>query len=482
MKNRNLISAWLTTLYHSPKTAGKLCLATAAAGVLLTGCGGSGDGSTSATPPPTGENEIPTVSFNLELPDSMTGGLGSLPANKTGSLKFAKSAAYFVGENLKPGDLPCAYIGSEDDNPFENGYEVTKFMVSAVALWGCVADLLIDVANFVPHDGSIVESDNDLNAEDYEPDDPTHYSVTDDSEVQTTVRLYYGYNRSVPPTGEDLAGFYLSWTEDANGTLRGKMTIDTLGLDEQYSSDDPVQMRLDFVQDDAEKVHDMFLRFAEDNPWADGLRIRVRKDLAVNPLEQVFTAQGLMGMTAQFIPVDGIDELPDIRVFSVANAIGEGASHAQINDVGLPIPLNFERSLGGYLVAKEDIYFFDDDQQSAEQWDWISKRFTSAEYRGGRNALDTDGTWIPFNPSLDMVETALELDQGYFTGVCAEVGDECVDFMNAVFVDGFAEQEPNQGDDPNDWRTLALQAATYLDTVYPNGVDWTDAFAQEFQP
>ena len=187
-------------------------------------------------------------------------------------------------------------------------------------------------------------------------------------------------------------------------------------------------------------------------------------------------------LLVQFIPLEGIDELPDIGFFSVANGFGDGASIAQINNIGLPIPLNFERSLGAYLAAKEDVYFFDGDQTADEPWDWIDKRFTSARYRGGRTALETGGTWIPFNPSLDMVETALELDAGYFANQCAEIDDECVDFMNAVFIDGFADQAPNQGQDPNDWRSLALQSATYLDTVYPNGVDWTDAFEQDFQP
>ncbi|MFL0801608.1 MAG: hypothetical protein K6L80_14235 [Agarilytica sp.] len=475
MKKRNLITSCLNEIPTSPVKIGKFCLAVAATGLLLSGCGGSDTDATA------GGNTLSTVNFDLELPDSVTGGQ-TTDSRKTTASVFAKTAGYVMGERAKPGDLPCSYMGSDNEDPFENGYEATKFMVSAIAVWGCVADLLIDITEQVPHDGSMIETENDVNADNYEVDEPTHYAVVDDSDIQTTVRLYYGYDRELPPSLEDEAGFYLSWTEDRDGTLRGRLIIAASALEEEQNPDDPTQMRMDFREDDEEKVHDMYLRFSDENPWADGLRIRVTKNLTANSLEEVFTAQGLMAMSAQFIPVEGIAELPEIAFYSVANQLGDGASIAQINNMSLAIPLNAESNLGTYLMSKEDIYFFDDDQSAAEPWDWINKEFTTALYKGGRTAPETDGTWVPFNPSLDMVETALELDEGYFANTCADIDDNCTALINGVFLDGFADQQPNQGEDPNDWRSLSLQSATYLDTVYPNSVDWTNAFDQAFQP
>ncbi len=436
---------------------------------VLTGCGGSDEESG-------GGNAIGDVNFDLGLPDSVTGGAAS-PSEKTQVMTFAKNASYILGRD-KAGDVPCAYMGHDSDDPFENGYEATKFMVSAIAAWGCVGDLLMEVAEAVPHDGTIFETENDVNSDNYEADEPTHYAVLDDSDVQTTMRLFYGYDRELPPTEEEEAGFYLSWTEDNDGTIRGRLIIAGAALDEELDADDPTQMRMDFTQTDTEHTHDMVLRFDNENEWADGLRIRVEKSLDANALEQVFTAQGLMAMSAQFLPAEGINELPEIAFYSVANQMGDGASIAQINDMSLSFPLSESNNLGNYLASKEDLYFFEDDQD----WEWINKSFTSALFKGGRTTAESGGTWEPFDPSLDLVEDGLVLGEGYFSQECMSVGDDCEELVNAIFVDGFADQEPNQGEDPNDWRSLALQSATYLDSVYPNGVDWTGAFEQDFQP
>ncbi|MCP4433532.1 MAG: hypothetical protein GY806_21350, partial [Gammaproteobacteria bacterium] len=95
----------------------------------------------------------------------------------------------------------------------------------------------------------------------------------------------------------------------------------------------------------------------------------------------------------------------------------------------------------------------------------------------------TGGSWLPFNPSIDMINTALELPASYFTGgQCENVGDDCNDFLNAVFVDGFSGQEQNQGTDPMDWRSTALDNADYLRSIYPNGIDWDGAFEHTFTP
>ena len=82
-----------------------------------------------------------------------------------------------------------------------------------------------------------------------------------------------------------------------------------------------------------------------------------------------------------------------------------------------------------------------------------------------------------------MIIAALALDSDYFAGSkCAQLNDDCNQLLNAVFVDGFADQEKNQGSDPMDWRSNALAGASYLESVYPNGLNWSGAFEQSFTP
>ena len=137
---------------------------------LIMACGDPSSNTTSSQP----SNKI---NVDLELPESLTG-------NRI-ALRTANN------EN----DIPCSYLSpEEDDDPFRNGYVTTRFMISTMATWTCLADFLIDIADFIEqHDGMIIETDNDTMAANYDQDDPTHYSITDDSDQQVTVRMYYGF-------------------------------------------------------------------------------------------------------------------------------------------------------------------------------------------------------------------------------------------------------------------------------------------------
>ncbi len=431
---------------------------------LLSGCG-SNDADTAAQ----GTQGKPAL--DMALPKSLTGGAQS--AEKPGKL---------LKTNASGIEGPCAFVGNNDEDPFVNGYRMTRFMVSAVATWTCIGDVLINMADFVPHDGAIYETENDTQSPDYDAEAPTHYSVTDDSDVQTTIRLYYAYDRSAPPAPGTVPQFYISWETGAEGHVKGRLIIDGAGTNpDDRDPEDPTMIRMDFSETDAEKIADMVLRFDEGNHWAEGFRIRVRKDLNANPLRQVFLARGRLEMKAQFLPTPGISEIPTVQMYTVSDRLGQGAAIAEFQDLSLPLLLNFlgGNHLGNYLFTKNDRYFFEDDSD----WDWIQKTISTATYRGGRTTPAAGGSWIPFNPSLDMIISALNLDSDYFTGTkCADVNDDCTDLLNAVFVDGFAEQEPNQGADPGDWRSTAIANPVYLETIYPNGQNWDGAFDFIFNP
>lgn len=438
---------------------------------VLAACSGGGNGS--------GSNSGEILDLDMQIPNSLTGGPATSAVVAPATIRAVTSGA---------ADLPCAYQGPDDeDDPFRNGYEMTKFMVSAVAAWTCWADTLIEIAAYVPHDGQITATENQTDVDNYDADEPTHYSVTDDSATQTTARLYYGYDRDVPPLVDADPQFFLSWNKDENGDIQGRLIIDASGIDAaNRNPEDPITMRMDFQFSGTEKIVDMFLRFDDGNPWADGFRIEVSKDLTAAPFAQVFTARGMINSKRQFIQVPGISEYPELQMYTVSDASGNGAAIADLRSVALPLVLNAASGnhLGNYLFDKVDGYFFDADQSTSEPWDWIYKTFTAAQYRGGRTTPVTGGTLFPvFDPSLDQIITELNLPNSYFSGnECASIGDDCVQLLNAIFADGFAGQEPNQGFDPQDWRSAALQSPVYLDSVYPNGSDWNGAFDFSFTP
>lgn len=439
--------------------------------ITLTACSGGGSGGNGST-----NDEV--LNLDMQIPSSLTGGPVSTAVVSPTAITAASSSS----------DIPCAFQGPQDENdPFRNGYEMTKFMVSAVAAWTCWADTLIEIAGYVPHDGRITATENQTDVVNYDPSDPTHYSVTDDSATQTTARLYYGYGRDVPPLPGEDPQFFLSWNEDDNGDVQGRMIIDATGIDPaSRDPQDPIMMRMDFHFTASEKHVDMFLQFDEGNPWAEGFRIELTKDLTAAPFEQVFTARGTINAKRQFLDVPSISELPVLRMYTVSDQAGEGAAVADLQSVALPLELNATTGnyLGDYLFDKLDTYFFDADQTAGQPWDWIHKTVTYAEYRGGRTTPLTGGSWLPvFDPSLDQIVTELGLPGTYFTGnQCANIGDDCTELLNAIFEDGFADQEPNQGMDPGDWRSTAIQNPVYLDSVYPNGSDWSGAFDFSFTP
>ncbi|MCP4386801.1 MAG: hypothetical protein GY802_00775, partial [Gammaproteobacteria bacterium] len=260
---------------------------------LLVACGSSSSGGNSG-------DAADDFSVKMELPDSLTGG------NSNSSRRIAGKIAA-VAEHGGSGE-PCSYLGPEnEDDPFRNGYETSRFMISIMATWTCIADLLINLSDIVPRDGMIIETGNNTLSPDYESDDPTHYSVTADSDTQVTLRMFYGYARNAAPQIGDSGQFYISWNKTGAETVQGRMIVDASVIDaDDREPDDPDMMRMDFDFTPQQRMADMYLHFDQNNRWADGFRIQVTRNDSANPLGQVFTARGLIDMSAQFLPLPGI--------------------------------------------------------------------------------------------------------------------------------------------------------------------------------
>ncbi|VAW68586.1 hypothetical protein MNBD_GAMMA09-3216 [hydrothermal vent metagenome] len=444
---------------------------------LFIACGNSDNSTTPAKD---------SLSVDLKLPDSLTGGGSTQQTTSKTLSQNSVSKIQQITRSAKSGTgQPCFYNGINDDEPFRNGYQTTKFMVSVMASWTCIADLLIDISTVVPHDGLIKETDNNIDNANYDADEPTHYNVIDESATQTTINMYYGYNRSSPPVTGEAPQFYISWDKQSDTDYQGRMVVNASGVNwDNRKADDPVMMRMDFNFNSTTQTADMFLQFDANNQWADGMRINITKDLTASPLDQVYLARGLINMKAQFLPVASISEIPQIQLFTASDGFGNGAAITEIQDMSLPLLLNQSTNnhLGNYLFSKKDTYFFSFDQN----WEYINKTIVSAEYRGGRTTAATGGSWVPFDPSLDIIISAMPtLDADYFSGSkCTNNGDDCTTLLNAVFdfTGGFAGHEQNQGSDPADWRSSAINNAVYLSSVYPNSINWNNAFDLSFTP
>lgn len=454
--------------------------------IALTACQSSSDDA----PPES------TFSYlNMNLPDAMTGGKGtagalsaSVPAgqNSANAMMAASIGAKSHDPTPAGSGEPCEYRGAENGHEFDNGYQMTRFLVGAAASWTCMADLFVYISTIIPHDDTIQATDNIKGTVDYERDEPTHYRVTDDSATQTTIRLFYDFDSGTPPTLNNQAGYYFSWDDDDAGTIGGKMVLNVDNMTGDAATADRVtDMRMDYAYTPTQKQATLYLKFAGTHPNVDGFRIEVTKDLTAVVTDKVFTAKGLMAMKDQWMPLTFVTATPNFVMYAEANLDGQGAAIAQFQDVGANLVLPNAESLGEYQFTKDDIYYF----TSTKGWEYIYKTVTVASLAGGKNNVTT-----PYTDAE--IETFLSLTGGTI-GACTAAtpanDPACVSLINAVVGDGFAGQEQNQGTDPcivGDWRCTGIGsegtggAPSYLTQIYPDThTDWvtpTDVFAHTF--
>lgn len=404
-------------------------------------------------------------SLDMELPDSLTGG-----AISAGALTRA-----VLGTQAASDGPNCDFQGSGDDDAFQNGYNMTRFLVGAVASWMCISDFLIEQIATLPFptDGSILDISDPT-----DPTGPSGIRLTLNSATQTTMELFFDSATTGP-------GVYLSWNT-VSGSTTGRLVLASGFLDDGSDPEAPNAMRMDFTVTSAERVADMFLSFPDTHPNLNGFRIQVTKDLS-NPVDApTFTALGRLDLSQQWDPgyeaQFPTDTPPSLLLYTVSDGNGNGAAIASFDGVGISFDLTsfLLGHLGFYKYTKDDTYVFDSLGVSV----WVDKNITTATFENspvGRNSNTAN---------LDAIEGFLGLPTDYFTATCANDGDDCSTLLNLVFADGAYGAEANSGADPGDWRTTIINGITgtdYLPSICPNDAltctyDDTDVFDQSFTP
>lgn len=272
----------------------------------------------SGTTEPVGDASIsnpPTLA--MVLPSSLTSG-ATTPAGPN---------ALMV--NAAEGDEPTCDFGGEND-PFDNGYAMTKFMVSLSQSQSCIADWMIkaitgDAAQFAGQGKIEIGDDN------AQPDDPTHIQL-EKSADGNTVQLWLFFGATAEP------GFYLTWTNTSATDSSGQIIW---GFTDNSDDDGgPDAIRTDFTRTEDEDTNVTYMRFGAANDMKmDGFRVdvvRSGKDTAAE-----YTAAGRLGMGGQWddtrLPPALTYETPVITMNTVTDADGLGGAKMNMEHSILPL-------------------------------------------------------------------------------------------------------------------------------------------------
>ena len=421
--------------------------------ILLLTLALSACGKKEETPPATVPTYGPTVS--LGLPDSLTGG------QTTTTGMYTTMATGQGGGN-------CDFRG--DAEPFRNGFTLTRFMVSAIASWGCLADNVMYMTSlaisqgWVQTDGTLLTLPPNPN----DPNAPTGFWVLETG-TQREVKLFW--NSSANP------GMYFAWDTAPDGTVTGKVVVDAAALNGSVLNTQPDFMRMDFSQTSTQKTGEIFIHFLN-NPDVTAFRIKVTKNLTST--FPMYTAQGYYPMQRQwdanFSAAHPGSLTPALQVYAIADGNGHGAAVARMADWGWSFtPLDDGDHLGSFLFTKDDTVYFTNLGNGNYTPVFISKNISSASYLGDR-LINTTGfvqsaaaiDWYFANgtdPGLPIPGYAAN-HQGMAYQTCTDPlntlpysGPECGYFLNSLFnLPGWAP-EANSGSNPNDNRSTLIDAA-----------------------
>lgn len=434
---------------------GKLTILALGAVLVLgiSGCkSNDSDSETTLETRTTTSDTLSTPKLSLSVPESLTGGTAT-------SNQAHKQDPRFAATDSGP---DCNFAGQEQTDPFQNGRSMTQWLTGMASAQLCLADFLVEVGKSaaIPADGKpwpLLSPD---------PEAPTYLSLEKNSSSQYTMKLYWGEDTTS-------ADQYISWNT-SGGVTRGKMVMfaDAMG---GTNSDAPDRVRVDFSQSSAENKVDVYIAFPDANTFMNGFRIELTEDPTLTAATaNRFTVRAIMALKDQFMADwdtsyrQYITEVPALKIYTIANADGDGAASALVSNQGMGMG-----TLGYYLFDKTDQYFF----AATGNSQYIHKAITSATYKGAKTSTTTVDNYL---------EGLLGLATGTLASCTSGSSTACTSFIGAMFAVGQGGLEGNSGSDPGDGRSTiikGLTSASYLASPYPDGAtSWNGVFDLTFTP
>ncbi|MDH4248374.1 MAG: hypothetical protein OEW39_11225 [Deltaproteobacteria bacterium] len=392
--------------------------------LALSACGKKSEPKTAPT---TATLNTPTIS--MALPDSLTGGTTST------------ATAAYSAVGAAQGVQKCQFKG--DPEPFRNGFTLTRFMVGAIASWGCLADQVMILTTTAVTNGWVTTDGvyKTLPPDPNDPKAPTGVSVLQSGTI-TEVNLFWGANNTTAP------GMYFAWDRAADGSYSGKVLVDAAAKDGSVMAGQPDFMRMDYSSSSTQQLGEMFIHF-NNNPEVDAFRIKATKKL--DGTYPTYTAQGNYPAKKHFdtnyAGSHAAEPFPALKVYAIADVDGHGAAVARVADWGWSItPLDDGDHLGSFRFTKDDTVFFTNLGQGNYTPVFIHKNVSAATYLGDR-AINTTGNVV----SAAAIDTYFGSGSGQpgipvpgytatyatpyqtCTGAANYSGPECAFFLNTLF-------------------------------------------------
>jgi hypothetical protein len=440
--------------------------------LFLAACSDEDSTAPTTTPDPTPAGSISAPSVAMALPASMT---AATPATATLSVAQAN------------GDPNCDF--GNESNPFENGYTLTKFLVSLSQGQTCFADFIIEqiTTNALPFVGVGLVPTGDTTA-----GEPTHFQIEQSTDGNTyQVWLFFDGTGTTPSV-------YATWTTATGGDLSGQLIFtETSG-----TGGEPDAVRVDFSRSATSDTNKIYIRFPNTGTHnMEGFRVEVTRT-GTSPDSQ-YVARGRMSMLGQWggnnLPTTETFVTPSLSMVAVANEAGLGAAIASFDNVAIHMASvdtdlsdgDQSFSFGSYQYTVSDkAYFLADGTE-----EWINKgSISGATYvnTSGSNVRSDSTGGVQVGVLVNCLEDTdctafglpdMQLGTDYFTSTCYDTQADpptadCTTFVQGIYDWGFLNTPNSTGPEPSgDFRQAFLAAAVQLTSVWPTGENATTTFA-----
>ena len=408
----------------------------------------------------------------------------ALPKSLTGS--SSSTAALNTMVRAQVTDPAQCELGGSDNDPFTNGFRMTRFLVGMSQATSCFADFLVYAITTVgaPHvNKGIVATGNAAGT-----DEPTHFEIIETNGGKKVQVWLYDDGKGVTPH------LYFTWNTTDGSDVNGRLVIkgDATDLKE------PEAVRVDFVRSDTGATNTMLFRFPVDSPdLLEGFQVVVTQ--TGTGADATYEAKGFLQTTGQWssnLPTTETFDPPTLAAVAVADSTGLGAAIANFQNIGFDLTIPDDAGnpwvgLGSYQVTMTDKSYFD--ATGAEEWLWkgpTDARYVNTSATNGRFGGATLNLFLyclegaPNDPNCGTPPNnvpGLSLGSGYFTNTCTDANAaDCTAMWSGIYTlgGGWGVNTPNSttAEPSGDFRKAALGAAKQLTSTLPAGETAATAF------